>query len=730
MTIVKFRSPLVFLARCKPLLGSASVAIPRAYFGTKKKHGDDHQEKPFDKVLIANRGEIVQRVIKTCKDLDIRTVAIHSTADSKAPFVQEADEAICIGPPPANQSYLRVDKILDAIERTGAQAVHPGYGFLSENAKFSQTLTDAGVTWLGPPASAVHSMGDKLESKRVAEAANVNCVPGYDGVVESVDHAIQICNDIIGYPVLLKAAAGGGGKGMRVCYSDQDVKEAWGIAKSESLNFFSDDRLLLEKYIERPHHIEFQLLAGRNPETKEIDVCVFPERECSIQRRNQKVIEETPSVLLKAETRLAMAEQVERLCQATAYESAGTVEFLVDENQNFYFLEMNTRLQVEHGVTEAVTDVDLVKGMLWVGAGWGLPPEFYKRDGLIMPHRGHAIEARIYAEDPLRGYLPSIGPLSPYVEPSTSKNTPHEYIRIESGVADGHVVSPYYDPMLSKIIARAPDREKAIDKLMNALDEYVIQGVQHNAKLVQSVLREPDFRKGDTPTSFLPSHYPGGWTGVELSENEMNEFAIAVAMIGSYRRELLDRPPLAARNEDSLVVCLGGMFGSAYRVRFEDSNVHVENMESGAQSTMSAKNCSYEPRKYVAEIEINGKARKIQVLKEYSTGEYLMQMYGADMPVLIQSLREYELSKHMHEPIIADTSNLILSPMPGTLISFAVNEGDDVEEGQELCIVEAMKMQNIIRSPRKGKIGKCNVIVGASLMADDKIIEFEEDEVA
>jgi propionyl-CoA carboxylase alpha chain len=399
-------------------------------------------QRPFDKVLIANRGEISQRVSRTCQDLGIKTVAIYSTADAKAPFVKAADEAICVGPAASSESYLNVPKVLQAIRDTGAQAVHPGYGFLSENSSFCNSIENEGVDWLGPPVSAIRDMGDKIRSKEIAEAAGVSIIPGYDGEIESLEQAIQVSNDI-GYPVLVKAAAGGGGKGMRTCYNDQEVKEAYPMAKSEAKKFFADDRLLVEKYIENPHHIEFQVLCSPPPgvttceKPEDLQVVVFPERECSIQRRNQKVVEESPSCLLSEETRLKMVEQVKRLCQKVGYQSAGTVEWLVDEQQNFYFLEMNTRLQVEHPITEAVTGVDLVKGMLWVGAKMGLPPEF-QIEGTLMPYKGHAIEARIYAEDPIRGYLPSTGPLVPYKEPlATGKG--ESYLRLDSGVIEGHV---------------------------------------------------------------------------------------------------------------------------------------------------------------------------------------------------------------------------------------------------------------------------------------------------
>lgn len=593
------------------------------------------------KVLVANRGEIVQRVQKTClqyPDL-FETVVVHSTADAKAPFVADfKGEKICIGPAAASESYLNVPKIMQVIKDTGAKMVHPGYGFLSENAGFAKTIEDAGCVWLGPSAHAITEMGDKLRSKEVALEAGVHIVPGFEGVLENVDQAIEVVKNI-GYPVLLKAAAGGGGKGMRVCRNDQDLKEAFPMAKSEAKSFFSDDRLLIEKYIENPHHIEFQVLCSRRPGTTKVpgakpspddfDVVVFPERECSIQRRNQKVIEESPSVLLTEETRKKMVEQVKQLCKTVGYESAGTIEFLVEstppgEPQRFYFLEMNTRLQVEHPVSEAVAGVDLVKGMLWVGAGWGLPEEFIT-DQPTLPYKGHGIEARIYAEDPLRGFLPSTGPLTPYMEPpSTFTGTTtldKEYCRMDSGVASGHVVTPYYDPMLSKAIYYAQDRPTAIEGLARSLDQYIIEGVEHNARLVNGVLRNKDFIDGKTPTSFLDTHYPDGFHGVELTTAQEEELAVASAMIQAHKHK--------QEASDTVVVQLGGMFGKPFRVNITGNTATVQgisrnpNEDEGPVRSISldAVNNSgsvldYQPRRYLAEVNLDGNPRFVQVSRQ------------------------------------------------------------------------------------------------------------------
>ena len=703
------------------------VSTASCSFSTAAVAEEESPKKPFERVMVANRGEIVQRVIRTCRQMDIETIAVYSTADAQAQFVKEADRAVCLGPAAANLSYLNTKAILQAITDTGAQAVHPGYGFLSENAAFSKTIVDHGAVWLGPSAYAIEKLGDKLESKHIAEDAGVSIVPGHDKPIESLEQALQFTNDgTVPYPVLLKAASGGGGKGMRICFNDQDLKEAWILSKAEAMQFFGDDRLLLEKFIEDPHHIEFQILATPTADGS-TDVVVFPERECSIQRRNQKIIEESPSVLLNDETRRTMAEQAVKLCKAVGYESAGTIEFLVDKNQNFYFLEMNTRLQVEHCVTEeAVTNLDLVKAMLWIGAGWGFTEEIQEmRDGFMVPPMKHAMEARIYAEDPLRGFLPSTGPLLPYVEPTTSTD-----LRVDSGVVPGHVVTPFYDPMLSKVIGSGKTRDDAIYNLKKSMDEYVIEGVQHNARLIQAVLREDAFQKGDTPTSFLPTHFPDGFQGVELSVAEKENFAVAAVAILKARREYLQQPTLPGAPNGGAVVCrLGGFFGDPYKVQLnaDGTSATVEKLidGTGPRTVTLDEPVGLEPRRFLAQVSMDGVKNSIQVLNQDQTGETKMQMNGADTMVVVQSPREYELSAYMHEPEEVDTSSMVLSPMPGALISFAVEVGDEVMEGQELCVVEAMKMQNILRSERKGVISAINVNVGESLKADQVIMEFE-----
>lgn len=720
----------------------------------------------FSKVLIANRGEIAQRVIRTCQRLGIPTVAVYSTADASAPFVDAAEEAYCLGS--STTCYLDMEAVIQAIQATEATAVHPGYGFLSEQAAFPRAVAQVGATFLGPSGTAMAQLGDKLESKALAQAAGVSVIPGYAEPLESWEQAVELCtgsNAVVPFPVLLKAAAGGGGKGMRVCRSERELQEAWTVAKAESLKFFGDDRLLLEKYVEEPHHIEFQVMAAANPKTDSVDVVVFPERECSIQRRNQKILEETPSVLLTNETREKMAAQVRSLCQTVGYESAGTVEFLVDRDQQcecatspcmpwpltqhlhflvVYFLEMNTRLQVEHPVTEAITGVDLVEAMLSVGAGRGLPKELQDYTNTVVPSLGHALEARIYAEDPVRGFLPSTGSLVRYAEPSYAEQYPYPrdppYIRLDSGVVPGYTVTPHYDPMISKLISYGTDRLDSINRMRHALDDYVIEGVQHNCRLVQSVLRQPAFISGETPTSFLDTHYPDQFQGVQLEPFELEELAAVAVYIAEARRIGLGRPDLVRNTNDdaneSVVVRLGGQFGDAYQVLLSDrgdARVEKIDLSSGevhgsVPRTMQLSNLDYRPNEFRASLLVDGMPRTIQVLNEQVTGELGLQMYGHKTQALVQSNSEFDLSRlYMKEPPKVDTSNLVQSPMPGLLVSYAVTPGDVVEEGQELCIVESMKMQNMIRSPRSGVIGSCDCETGASVRVDQTLLTFAAD---
>lgn len=682
---------------------------------------------------------------------------------------------------------------------TGSEGVHPGYGFLSENPGFSERVTGAmandeasyrgsdgdesgggrekrrkrrrRVKFIGPSAHAIRSLGDKIQSKLIAEAAGVSTIPGYNGAVTSPDHALEVARDI-GYPVMIKASGGGGGKGMRICYTDEQVEEGYRLGGSEAKSFFGDDRLLVEKYVEDPHHIEIQVLSGTDPATGELDVLCFPERECSIQRRNQKVIEESPSPHLLPSTRREMIRQVKSLVREVGYESAGTVEFLVDKHQKFYFLEMNTRLQVEHPVTEMISGdgyasnnyVDLVHGMLEVAAGRGIPQKYLDMidttshvdedsmddggEGANVRYTGHAVEARVYAEDPLRGFLPSTGPLVKYVEPPSLLNVDEFgadngpcHIRIDTGVVPGAIVTPHYDPILSKIISYSPvSREHAILGLGSALDQYLLRGVQHNVPFVRDVLRNDDFVKGHTPTGFIGEHYPDGFVGGQLSEKERREMVVVAREIQRRREVRMDEPPLAllsaSSGDEEVVVCLGGIFGDAYLVRSNgdssnDVTSSVTRLGTDDEDDVEVVNLSaleYEPSDDLAHVKIAGMSRALQVHGDDEIGTLKLTMYGSNADILVMSPAEYKLACHMKEPTPVDLGNFVLSPMPGTLVSFAVKEGDVVELDQELCVLEAMKMQNVIRSHKAGAtVGKLYGEVGASLRADEVLLEFEKE---
>ncbi|KAF0754347.1 hypothetical protein AaE_005370 [Aphanomyces astaci] len=500
------------------------------------------KEKLFDKVLIANRGEIACRVIRTCRRLGmcvfviftaihlnlmshgstgIKTVAVYSEPDVNSVHVRLADEAVCVGPAKSANSYLNIDRIMDAVRQTGAQAVHPGYGFLSENKLFCDALDKAGVTFIGPGFHAIEAMGDKIESKQIAidagVRATVNTIPGFQGVIQDEDEAVKVAREV-GYPVMVKASAGGGGKGMRVAYNDAEVREGYRLSKEEAANSFGDDRMFIEKFIEDPRHIEIQLLADTHG-----NYVPFPERECSIQRRNQKVIEEAPSMLLDEATRRAMGAQAVMLAKKVGYTSAGTVEFLCDKHKNFYFLEMNTRLQVEHPVTELITKVDLVEQMLRIAAGHALPAHLTSGP---LPIYGWAMESRVYAEDPLRGFLPSIGRLLTYDEPHHLPG-----VRVDSGVTEGSDISMHYDPMISKLVTHGKDRKECLERMKFALDHYVIRGPGNNMAFMQDVYRHPRFESGNITTKFIAEEYPDGFTGVKLDAEQTHEVIVAGALM-------------------------------------------------------------------------------------------------------------------------------------------------------------------------------------------------------
>ena len=664
----------------------------------------------FDKILIANRGEIACRVIKTAKRMGIKTVAVFSDADRNALHVQMADEAVNIGPPPANQSYIDIEKVISAVKKTNAQAVHPGYGFLSENAKFAKSLSDIGVTFIGPPENAIESMGDKITSKKIAQEAGVNTVPGYMGVIKDENEALSI-SEKIGYPVMIKASAGGGGKGMRIAWNDSEVKEGFQSSKNEAASSFGDDRIFIEKFVTQPRHIEIQVLADTKGN------CIYlGERECSIQRRNQKVVEEAPSSFLDEKTRRKMGEQACNLAKAVGYSSAGTVEFIVDKDKNFYFLEMNTRLQVEHPVTELITGIDLVEQMILVATG--KPLSIAQKDIKLT---GWAIESRLYAEDPYRNFLPSIGRLTRYRPPAEIKDK-HSIVRNDTGVYEGGEISMYYDPMIAKLCTWAPDRAKAIEQMRIALDRFEVEGIGHNLPFLSAVMDHKKFISGKITTAFIAEEYSEGFNGVDLNDDEIKDLAACAAAMN--RVAEIRRTKISGRmdnherrvGDDWVVQIAGKMFLVNVVADTAGANVIFEDETSIRISG------DWLPGKKLANMTAGDKNLVIKINK--ITGGFRMRTRGADLKVLVRTPRQAELSKHMQEKLPPDTSKMLLCPMPGLLVKIDVEIGQEVQEGQPLCTVEAMKMENILRAERKGVVAKINSSVGDSLAVDDIILEF------
>ena len=664
----------------------------------------------FNKILIANRGEIACRVIKTAKQMGIKTVAVFSDADRNALHVQMADEAVNIGPPPANQSYIEIEKVISAVKKTNAQAVHPGYGFLSENAKFAKSLSDIGVTFIGPPENAIESMGDKITSKKIAQEAGVNTVPGYMGVIKDEDEALSI-SEKIGYPVMIKASAGGGGKGMRIAWNDSEVKEGFQSSKNEAASSFGDDRIFIEKFVTQPRHIEIQVLADTKGN------CIYlGERECSIQRRNQKVVEEAPSSFLDEKTRRKMGEQACNLAKAVGYSSAGTVEFIVDKDKNFYFLEMNTRLQVEHPVTELITGIDLVEQMILVATG--KPLSITQKDIKLT---GWAIESRLYAEDPYRNFLPSIGRLTRYRPPAEIKDK-HSIVRNDTGVYEGGEISMYYDPMIAKLCTWAPDRAKAIEQMRIALDRFEVEGIGHNLPFLSAVMDHKKFISGKITTAFIAEEYSEGFNGVDLNDDEIKDLAACAAAMN--RVAEIRRTKISGRmdnherrvGDDWVVQIAGKVFLVNVLADTAGANVIFEDETSIRISG------DWLPGKKLANMTAGDKNLVIKINK--ITGGFRMRTRGADLKVLVRTPRQAELSKHMKEKLPPDTSKMLLCPMPGLLVKIDVEIGQEVQEGQPLCTVEAMKMENILRAERKGVVAKINSSVGDSLAVDDIILEF------
>jgi propionyl-CoA carboxylase alpha chain len=662
----------------------------------------------FDKILIANRGEIAVRIIRTARRLGIKTVVVYSEADHDSLAVDMADESVAIGPAPAAQSYLVADKIIAAAKQTGASAIHPGFGFLSEKAEFADRCVGEGIVFIGPNAHAIRAMGDKIESKKTAAEADVSCVPGFIGEIEGVDHAAQISEEI-GYPVMIKASAGGGGKGIRVAFNRRDVEEGFPAVRAEAKGAFGDDRIFIEKFVTAPRHIEIQVLGDKHG-----NVVHLFERECSIQRRNQKVIEEAPSPLLDEKTRMAMGEQACALARAVGYDSAGTVEFVASgADKSFYFLEMNTRLQVEHPVSEMITGLDLVEQMIRVADGEKLA--FKQKDLKI---KGWAIESRIYAEDPYRNFLPSIGRLRAYKPPAEGKFGDIS-VRNETGVREGDEISIYYDPMIAKLVTHAPTRIAAIDAQAAALDRLQLEGIADNIPFLGAVMEEGDFRKGDFTTAYIKQHFPDGFAGAKPTAKQ-EKLLIATAALA--------RAFTARRaRQISGQVNGGGGWQRQWVVIIDHKHhlTHVELDDGGGVITIDGKKHRLETATRPGARLIEGVFDGVPFAVKIKTAPdgYTLRMRGVTVQAQVATPRGAELHKKIPEKQKADTSKLIVSPMPGLVISVDAKPGQEVKAGEGVAVVEAMKMQNIIRAERDGVVAKVHIAPGASVAADEVMIE-------
>ena len=665
----------------------------------------------FDKILIANRGEIACRVIKTARRMGIKTVAVYSDADKDALHVEMADEAVHIGPPAAAQSYLLIDRIVEACRRTGAQAVHPGYGFLSERAAFPKALEAAGIVFIGPNPVAIEAMGDKIESKKAANAARVSTVPGHLGVIEDPDHAVKIADEI-GYPVMIKASAGGGGKGMRIAYSADEVAEGFARARSEAASSFGDDRVFVEKFIVDPRHIEIQVLGDKHG-----NVVYLGERECSIQRRNQKVIEEAPSPLLDEATRRKMGEQAVALAKAVGYDSAGTVEFVAGQDRSFFFLEMNTRLQVEHPVTELVTGIDLVEQMIRVAAG---EPLSIAQDDVKL--NGWAVESRVYAEDPTRSFLPSTGRLVKY-RPPAEGIADGVTVRNDTGVYEGGEISIYYDPMIAKLVTHAPTRIEAINAQANALDSFVIEGIRHNIPFLSALMTHERWKSGRLSTGFIAEEFPDGFKPAEPVGEVAHVFAAVAAAID----DKLNRRKRAI--SDQLPAARGFAFESERVVQLGDARFEVTVTAEGGATVVAFGHghhhrvaSEWVPGDLVWTGTIDGASVALQV-RPILNGVALTHG-GFATSARVFTPREADLAALMPEKTLADSGKQLLCPMPGLVKSIAVKVGQEIKAGEMLCIVEAMKMENALRAERDATVKAIHAKEGDSLAVDAVIMEF------
>jgi len=668
----------------------------------------------FKKILIANRGEIACRVIRTARRMGVKTVAVYSDADARAPHVKMADEAVRLGPPPASESYLKAELIIDACKATGAEAVHPGYGFLSERTTFAKALEKAGIAFIGPPPKAIAAMGDKIESKKLAQKAGVNIVPGYLGDIATTGEALKIAKDI-GFPVMMKASAGGGGKGMRLAWNEKDVREGFESVKREGLNSFGDDRVFIEKFIEQPRHIEIQVLGDKHG-----NILYLGERECSIQRRHQKVVEEAPSPFVTPEMRKAMGEQAVALARAVGYYSAGTVELIVSgadpTGKSFYFLEMNTRLQVEHPVTEEVTGLDLVEQMIRVAAGEKLK---FGQDDVKL--NGWAVETRVYAEDPYRHFLPSTGRLIRYW-PSKQVREDDLVVRVDDGVQDGGEVSMFYDPMIAKLITHAPTRLEAIDAQVRALDQFVIDGISDNVDFLSALMQHPRFRDGNITTNFIAEEYPEGFEGAPADEQLIADLTAIAGMVSVITDER------AAEISDQLGERPDFPCERIVRIAGADHKVRIKPYKGGTLAVTDDGDLvdivgRWTPGQRLLTVTVDGRLRTVQVRRSGRAWE--LQTRGASHRVVVVPPHVAELAKHMIEKAPPDLSRLLIAPMPGLLTKLDVAVGDKVEPGQPIAVMEAMKMENILRAPKAATVKATPAKAGDSLAVDQVIVEFE-----
>ena len=685
----------------------------------------------FTKILIANRGEIACRVITTAKRMGIATVAVYSDADKNARFVQLADEAVRLGPPPSRESYLLADKIIEICKATGAEAVHPGYGFLSENAGFAKKVEEQGIVFIGPKHGAIAAMGDKIASKKLAGEARVSTIPGHNAAIDSPEHAVEIAKGI-GYPVMIKASAGGGGKGLRVAFNDQEAFEGFASCKHEALSAFGDDRVFIEKFVEQPRHIEIQVLGDAFG-----NVVYLNERECSIQRRHQKVIEEAPSPFISDATRQAMGEQAVQLAKAVGYQSAGTVEFVVGKDQDFYFLEMNTRLQVEHPVTELITGLDLVEQMIRVAAGEKLA--FTQAD---VKREGWAIECRINAEDPFRNFLPSTGRLVRFVPPAQDlqqgQATTALGVRVDTGVVDGGEIPMYYDSMIAKLIVHGRDRADAIARMREALNGFVIRGVQSNIPFQAALLAHPKFQAGDFNTGFIAEQYAHGFSAADVPHADPSFLVALAACLHKFYRnrarslqgqfwEGRQRPP-----RRDFVVCTLGHAGDNHY-----ANVTLEEgaVGPGARVTVHApggdRAYDLQIKHHLGDARVeglcNGHAFTAQLERGRARNPLVIRVIhnGTQLDALVMQPRTAELHRLMPYKAPPDMSKFVLSPMPGLLVQVAVQPGQEVKAGERVAVIEAMKMENVLFASADGVVKEVKARQGDSLAMDQAIVEFE-----